>query len=438
MKKQKKWLSWFWLSVVCVVSVAALVFAFIPMHFKNGDYHSFFGAQSYGIDLSDKMVVTYTYKTSSTGSQKDVQSACKKIESILRSKGYVSATVTPQGGDKIEVTLAKPDRGDKLQDAMTLLGSQGIGVGSLELKTENSATAKAVIVGSKHVRSISTVSNSGYYYTVVEFTQEGKNLLSAAEADAESNSKSVSYYLFFGGSSSITGGYAFTPSNNFVNGALYIGGFETAAAAEQYKLLCEAGSLKVDLNAARVSDINYQTNSMATIGRIVLWVFALAVVVAFLVLIGVRHGAYAFVAAFISNAISISVALLLSVAMPWIEVSGASIVVFAICLAVLNINVLSMFERMRSEKLLGKEFDMSVDSGYNKSLFSTIAVGVAMLIGGLICAVAFSGSVQVCATFVAIFGVLNVLSTIGISKGVFNWLVSIAAPNKHTVVWEDK
>ena len=436
MKRNNKLKRWIWFIGAAAVSIVTLVFAFIPMQFPKGEYYSFFGAQRYGIDLSDKIVVTYTYTTTAENTEKDVESACNKIEDLLHDEGYISATAVALGSNKIEVTVAKPDKGEQLQNVLQLVGSQGIGVGSLELKTENSSTAEALLKGSKHVKNVSVISSSGYYYTVIEFTAEGKALLSAYESQAASSSKTVSYYLYFGGSNSITGGYAFTPSSNFVNNSLYIGGFETADTAETYKLICEAGSLKVNLNSASIRDINYQTNENKNVSRIVLWSLSLLIVVTFLTLIGARHGIFALISSLIGDIITIGISLLLCATMPWIELSSSSLVAYAIGLAVVNISMFSMFERMRREKIIGKDFAMSVESGYNKSLISTIVIGVSMLFIGIISAIAFEGAIQSCAIIISIMGTFNVLSTLAIAKLTFNSMSNVMKINKATVIWE--
>ena len=438
MKKQKKWALWTGLISSVVIALVALLAAFVPIKTKNGTYKSFFGAQSYSADLVEKMVITYTYDADSATIE-NAKDACKTIQNYLTGKGYVSASATPVGTNQIQVTLAKPSDGKALEDAMTLLGSYGVGVGSFEIKTSTSSTAESIIVGSKHVKKVSTTTSSGYYYTVVTFTDQGKALIQAAEAAAAEEGKSNSYYLFFGGSTSITGAQPFTYSQNFVNGDLYIGGFASEATAEQYQLLCEMGSLKVALNQADASDIMFENmvnvQSGLNVAQIILWSFCLAVSVAYLVIIALRHGAYAYIAAFIVNAIAISLALLLFVAMDFVELYASSIIAIAICVAVFNQLILSMFEKMRAQNNLGKDFDMSADSGYMQSLKLTIITGVSMLIIGLVSAVIFSGAIQAASTIIAVFGALSLLFILLITKWLFVALVKLFPVSKATLVW---
>ena len=441
MKKQKKWALWTGLVSSIVIALAALLAAFLPLTTKNGTYKSFFGAQNYSTEVAEKLVVSYTYDSDSATIE-DAKDACKTIQKFLNSKGYVSALAKPVGTNQIEVTIAKPSDAKALEDAMTLLGSYGVGVGSFEIKTSSSSTAESIIVGSKHVKGVSITTNAGYYYTVVTFTDKGKALIQAAEAAAASESKTNSYYLFFGGSTEITGGQAFTYSQNFVNGDLYIGGFASEKAAEQYQLLCQMGSLKVSLNQASTSDIMFEnaanTSSGLNSAQIVLWSFCLAVIVAYLVIIALRHGAYAYIAAFIINAIAASLALLLFVAMDFVELYASSIIAIAISIAVFNQLILSMFDKMRAQKLLGKDFDMSADSGYVKSLKSTIITGVSMFVIGLVCAVVFSGAVQAASTIIAVFGVLSLIFVLLCTKWLFVALAKLFPITKATLVWGDE
>ena len=435
MRKQKLWVSWLELSLVCLLFFCTIIAAFVPIKFSSGEYYSFFGAQTYSSDLSDKLVVTYSYKSTSNTDKSSVDDACKTIEKILHNKGYASAIVTALGSDQIKVEMAKPDRGDQLQDAFSLLGNQGIGVGNFELKTENTADAEPLLTGSEHIKKISIVSNSGYYYTVVEFTTEGKSLLNNFQSVAESEGKSVSYYLYFGGSSEITGGYAFTPSSNFVNGDLYIGGFEDIEYAEQYKLMLDIGSLKINLNSATALDINSENNITKNFSRIMLWSVSLFFIVMFILVIGIRHGLFAFVVSLINNVFIVALILLLSIAMRWVELSSIGLITWAICLSVFNLCLLFMFEKMRHEKQIGKDLSMSIDSGYMKSLLPTIGIGVLMFFIGLFCAVAFEGQIRVISTIISMFGVLTIFFVLCCAKGIFNWLIKVGRVNKRTISW---
>jgi len=438
MKKQKKWTAWFGLVSFVVIALAAILAAFVPISGKRGIYASFFGAQKYSTELVEKMVVTYNYNAD-TATIGDAKKACKTIQNYLNSKGYVSATATPVGEDSIEVSLAKPQTGEDLQETMTLLGSYGIGVGAFEIKTSTSSTAEPIIIGSKHVKSVSITSSTGYYYTVVNFTDEGRALIQAAEVAAASQGKSNSYYLFFGGSSSITGSQAFTYANNFVNGDLYIGGFASESVAEQYKLLCEMGSLPVALESAKTTNITFENSvQLATklsTNQIVLWSFCLAILVGYLLVIALRHGAYAYITAFLINAVVISLALLLFVAMDFVEIYSSSIVAIALSIAILNSFILSMFEKMRTQSLTGKDIDMCIESGYLKSITSTVVVCVTMLVVGIICAVAFSGATQAAAAIIAVFGTLTGLSVLLFEKWIIVALLKLFPKTKATLTW---
>lgn len=431
MKKQKTWVSWTWLALAFTIFVGAIFAAFVPIHTNKGDYRSFFGAIKYSTTLSDTIKVTYNYKSPDGVTNPNVKSACKQIESVLSKNGFVSATATQVGSNKITVTLAKPNNSTDLQSAMALLGSNGIGTGGFEIKVENKSTAESIIVGSKHVKKVSILSNSGYYYTVVEFTEEGKQLLSVAE----SSGSSVKYYLFFGGSSSITGGYAFTQDNNFVDGNLYIGGFADESTAEQYQLMCQMGSLPVELQSASVRDINY-INTSSNTTRIVMWSFVLAVIVAFTIAIAVRHGVYAFVAALTTNGLIATTTLLLMAIMPWVEVGVSTLAIIAISLSIANFGILAMFERMRNQHLGGKDTELSIDVGYTKSLLPTILTALIAFVLGLFTAVAFTGAVQAMGTVVAIISLLSGALIPSATYGIFACQYRVGKTNRHTLAWE--
>ena len=440
MKRQKKWGYWTGLVAITVVAVFALLAAFVPINTKNGKYVSFFGGQTYSSNLTNRMTATYTYETEGATLSK-AKEACQKIQKFLQGKGYVSAAAKAVGNNKIEVSLSKPTTGDGIQDALTLLGSYGVGVGSFEIKTSTDSSKESLIVGSKHVKNVSVTSSNGYYYTVVKFTKEGVALINASEAAALAGGSSNSYYLFFGGSTEITGSHAFTYTNNFIDDNLYIGGVAAQSAAEQYKLLCEMGSLPVSLNSANITDIVYEggtgANHAFNTAQIVLWSFCLFVLVAYLLLIAIRHGVFAYVAAFLANAIVLPIALLLFVAMDFVELYGSSIAVIAICIGVLNALILAMFDKMRANKKMGKDKEMSIDSGYSKSILPSVVLCSTMFFVGLIAAIAFSGALQSAATIIAVFGVLSGLAVLTIVKWVFVALGKILPNNRITTTWED-
>ena len=96
------------------------------------------------------------------------------------------------------------------------------------------------------------------------------------------------------------------------------------------------------------------------------------------------------------------------------------------------------FEKMRAQKLLGKDFDMSADSGYMQNLKSTAITGVLMFVIGLVCAVVFSGAVQAASTIIAVFGVLSLIFVLLCTKWLFVALAKLFPITKATLVWGDE
>ena len=439
MKRQKKWATITGLAVVAVIALAAILFAFVPIKGKNGTYTSFFGAQKYSSDVTEKMVVTYTYNED-IATIADAKAACKKIQNCVAERGYVSCTASPVGANKIELSVAKPQTGADLQELITLVGASGIGVGSFEIKTSSTATDESIIIGSKHVKSIAISQTYGYYYTVVvKFNDKGKALLQAAEAAATEEGKTLSYYMFFG--SSVANSDALT-SDNFVNGDLYAGSFTNDTAAKQYKFIMEMGCLPVALESITLSDITFENSTSLTTKlnstQIALWVFVLCVLAAYLILIALRHGAYAYISAFLSNAIVIPLALLLFSAMDFVELYSSSIIVFGLMTALFNTFILQMFEKMRAQKKLGKDIEMCIDSGFIKILMTVISVSCLLSLAGLICAVSFGGAIQSAGAIICVFAVLSALASLLLTKWLFVALLKLFPTTKSTLVWGDE
>lgn len=431
MKKQSKKKSIILLTILAVIAAVLMVLSFVPVQLGKYDYNSFFKSIPLSSDLDEGISIIYNYKTDhlegSVAREKAVESTSKEIEKLLRENGYVGAKAAALGRNKIKIILSTPILAADLTKTMNLLGKGGIGCGMFELKAENKAEADALLNGQKHIKNVSVFSSSGSYFTVVEFTKAGKNILAEHEATAAATGQTVNYYLFFGGSSELTNGYAFTPSSNFVNGNLYVGTFDKKTYAEQYELFFRAGSFDVDLVSASTLDINFVKNEGST-ALVILLVINLAVVLGFGVWFAVRYKLLAVVPVF-TNLFVISISLLLFASMQWMEISIAGLALSALCLAYINHETHKIFEAMRNERQNGKTIEFSIDSGYRKCLPGMVVTSIFLVAAGITIATIFGSVFASIGTIVAMTGIFSLFFNLFFTKAMTNLLYGMVGEN---------
>jgi len=374
------------LSLLGVFIILMTVFAVIDFPIANTvyDYHGYAKTIKLGLDMSGGVSAVFEVIDDGKGDlDTRVEGTIASLQSLLVSKGYTEATVTDgtnsNGNTTIRVEV--PDVDDP-ESVLELIGRPA----TLEFKLEDSASAEAYIIGSKHLESAYvTTDDSGNYAVGLKFNSEGTD----AFADFTSNNVNSSSYIYIDGEKYTT----VTINSAITNGSAIItnsSGY-TYQEAKDFATRLQAGTFGVELKQTEVRNISPTLGENSIQIALIAAAVGIGIILIFMLLVYRGLG----LAADLALIIYTLLLLWFSAVLPWVQLTlpGIAGILLSIGMAV-DGNVV-IFERIKDEyRHTSKPIPTSIKAGFKRSTAAIVDGNVTTLIGAIVLWILGSSAIQ--------------------------------------------
>ena len=423
MKKKSKNTKKVWAIIgfvwVYLVIVVGAIFAFLPMTFGYTNYASL--AKNIGQSVDITSGVYAEFQMIGSYSEEQLNQAKTQISEILADHDYINSNVYDINGKTLRVEISAPQDATSLSNAYNALSY--INGGLFELKLNNSEDEASYVNGRDHVKSITISSYQGTHYVQINLNKAGTKQLEKLTTDAMASSSSA-YYIFLGGKvypDSSSGKVTVEEINT--TGTITFGWTEYAYT-EQFQMAFQFGCLPIELNAnnevvdvmqasIRGAELTKNATIIALICASVLSLLAFAIytLVQYKLL-----GALSLT----SVMLSIIFALLVSNAMPWVEVNTTYIFTWVIGILFTWLPMYIRMHTAQKEYQTGKTLQASIENASHKTLFTTIIIGISLFVCGMILAVVGLTSMRALGATLALFGALAILADLVLFRGLLH------------------
>ena len=407
------------LSVVAIVIILMAVFAVVdfPIGKSVYDYHGYAKTIKLGLDMSGGVSAVFNVvEEDSEDLDGRIDGTVASLQELLVSKGYTEATVTTgtnsNGMKTIRVEV--PDVDDP-ETVLSLIGRPA----TLEFKLEESDSAEAIIVGSKHLETafVTTDSNGGYAVGL-KFNSEGAK----AFADMTSNNVGKSSYIYINGEHYTT--VTINTAINDGNAIITSGNGYTFEEAKDFATRLQSGTFGVKLQQSEVRSISPTMGENALKKALIAGAIGIACIFIFMIAVYRFQG----LAASIALCGYIVLLLWFSAVLPWVQLTlpGIAGLLLSIGMAV-DGNVI-IFERIREEyKNTTKPIKSAVQSGFKRSIAAIIDGNVTTLIGAIVLWIVGSATIQGFAVTLFIGIILSMFTSLVLTRLVLSAFLPLTA-----------
>lgn len=407
------------LSLVAVFIILMAVFAVVDFPIGNTvyDYHGYAKTIKLGLDMSGGVSAVFNViEDGHPDLDVRIDGTVASLQELLVSKGYTEATVTrgtnSNGMNTIRVEV--PDVDDP-ETVLSLIGRPA----TLEFKLEESESAEAIIIGSKHLETAYVTTDDNSAYAVgLKFNDEGTKVFS----DMTSNNVGKSTYIYINGElyTTVTINSAITTGSAIITSQ---GGY-SYEEAKDFATRLQSGTFGVKLQQAEVRSISPTLGANAVRNALIAGVIGIAIIFVFMVIVYRGIG----LAADIALCVYIVLLLWFSALLPWVQLTlpGIAGLLLSIGMAV-DGNVI-IFERIREEyRNTSKPIKSAVKTGFKRSIAAIIDGNVTTLIGAIVLWVVGSAAIQGFAVTLFIGIILSMLSSLLVTRLVLNAFLPLTA-----------
>ena len=407
------------LSLVAIFIILMAVFAVVEFPIGNTvyDYHGYAKTIKLGLDMSGGVSAVFNVvEEDSEDLDGRIDGTVASLQELLVSKGYTEATVTTgtnsNGMKTIRVEV--PDVDDP-ETVLSLIGRPA----TLEFKLEESDSAEAIIVGSKHLETafVTTDSNGGYAVGL-KFNSEGAK----AFADMTSNNVGKSSYIYINGEHYTT--VTINSAINDGNAIITSGNGYTFEEAKDFATRLQSGTFGVKLQQSEVRSISPTMGENALKNALIAGAIGIACIFIFMIAVYRFQG----LAASIALCGYIVLLLWFSAVLPWVQLTlpGIAGLLLSIGMAV-DGNVI-IFERIREEyKNTTKPIKSAVQSGFKRSIAAIIDGNVTTLIGAIVLWIVGSATIQGFAVTLFIGIILSMFTSLVLTRLVLSAFLPLTA-----------
>lgn len=405
------------LSIVAVFIVLMAVFAVVsfPIADTVYDYTGYAKTIKLGLDMSGGVSAVFNVADDGLGElETRVDGTVIALQELLVSKGYTESTVTKtSNGDNFAIRVEVPDVDDP-EAVLDLIGRPA----KLEFKGEDSATAEAAIIGSKHLESaFVTTDSNGKFAVGLKFNEAGAEAFKQLTTDYLN--KSV--YIYINGEkytevnvqSVIADGNAIITSGT--QGYTY-------EEAKDFATRLQSGAFGVELKVSEVRNISPTLGEDAVKWALVAGAIGVALIFIFM---GIMYRGLG-LAADIALCVYIVLLLWFCAVLPWVQLTlpGIAGILLSIGMAV-DANIV-IFERIRDEyKHSSKPIPSAIKVGFKRSTAAIIDGNVTTLIGAIVLWVIGSASVVGFAVTLFIGIILSMFTSLVITRLVIKCFLPI-------------
>ena len=414
-------------SILILIGLFLTFFSFV-IPTTNTTFRGFFNAINFGYDVSGGRLAVYECNDSSvTGSELDnkLTQTVAKLNSAFSGMGL---NVTKQG-EQVRIEISSTD----MQDVSNLASTYGIDIFSL-IGAEKGITFnggssynEAGSIGGEYIEKC-TYDYQNQWIVNIEFNEEGKELFKKLTGDIASSSENKTLKMYINGEQYGTGfeidsavsGLTLTATNQQTAEALSL---QISALATPINLSQISGSnISAGLNTSTKAFFGNQKVLML-VGSCVLF----ASLVAFLC---IRYRMLGLMGTLSLLVFVILYSFLLqSIPLVLLDVNGIMGAVDSFVM--LGAGMISIFEKIRQEYMVGKKIPNSVRSGFKKCLMPTLEKYIFGLVFAAILFIV--GSVGLKAFAVSIFVGLfvNYFVLFVVLRGLSNYYITINPTKKN-------
>ncbi len=408
------------LSLVAIFIILMAVFAVVEFPIGNTvyDYQGYAKTIKLGLDMSGGVSAVFNVIDDGLADlDVRIDGTVTSLQELLVSKGYTEATVTKgtnsNGMNTIRVEV--PDVDDP-ETVLSLIGRPA----TLEFKLEESDTAEALIVGSKHLETayVTTDSNTGGYAVGLKFNDAG----TIAFSDMTSNNVGSNSYIYINGELYTT----VTINAAITNGSAVItsqAGY-SYEEAKDFATRLQSGTFGVKLQQSEVRSISPTLGANALRNALIAGGIGIAVIIVFMIAIYRFQG----LAASIALCVYILLLLWFSSVLPWVQLTlpGIAGLLLSIGMAV-DGNVI-IFERIREEyRDTSKPIKSAVKTGFKRSIAAIIDGNVTTIIGAVVLWIVGSATIQGFAVTLFIGIILSMFTCLLVTRLILNAFLPLTA-----------
>lgn len=410
------------LSLIGVFIILMAVFAVVSFPIGNTviDYTGYAKTIKLGLDMSGGVSAVFEVTDEDDGNlERRIEGTVASMQNLLVSKGYTEANVTTgnNSNGRPTIRVEVPDVDDP-ERVLELIGRPA----RLEFKGENSAEAKAYIVGSQHLESayVSTDDNQRYV-VALSFNKSGTEAF--RQFTTEFLNKET--YIFINGelytkirvNSTITNGNAIISSD---------AGYSYEEAYD-FATQLQAGAFGVSLRQTEVRNIS------PTLGENAINMALIAGLVGVVLIFVFMAFTYRFLGLAADLALSVYVVLLLwfCAVLPWVQLTlpGIAGILLSIGMAV-DANIV-IFERIKDEyKNTSKPIATCIKAGFKRSAGAIIDGNVTTLIGAVVLWIVGSASIVGFAVTLFIGILLSMFTSLVITRLILKCFVPLNSSNE--------
>ena len=421
------------LTIISIVLILGIVFAFLPLN--NGelgthDYNPYPSQIKLGLDLKGGIYAVYSVKDNDSEKVKNMtaqelndtlKGTANSLESLLFSKGYPEAVVSMSGsGLDTKIRVEVPDVDDPEQ-IFELIGRPK----SLHLKKTNDknfdeTSDDVVLTGSNVVSANVTLDENGQYAVALEFDEEGTK----AFADVTKELMNNKIYIFAGKELLLDP----TVRAHITDGKTIITGGYTYDQAYDLAVAIQSGSFALPLYMEESATISPTLGENAIQSGIIAGAIGLAFIVVFLSCVYGLMG----VAASISLIwYTLTYVFFLSI-FPWVQLTlpGIAGILLSIGMAV-DANVI-IFERIKEEYRTSNRKSMRtcVKNGFKRSLSAIIDGNVTSVIGAIVLMFIATASIKGFAITLLIGILISLISSLLVTSLIMQCFLAFTANPK--------
>lgn len=402
------------LSILGVLLIIGLIFAFCPMQFGMTKYTPFISSIKLGLDLEGGVYAVYEAENTNTEDfDSKMNGTRSSLERLIVSKGYAEATVVREGTDRIRVEVPDVDDPSSL---LNIIGEPA------ELRFELDSSKEVVLTGENVIAASGGWDQSSGY--VVSLTLDSEGTTNFANATTNNIGSTMSIILTIGGEDQTIS----SPSieSAITTGRAIITGFSSQTEAQQIADQIMSGTFDVSLTLRETQTISATLGENALKYGIIAGVIGFFLIIIFLCIFYRMLG----VAASISLLAYLVLYFFFLAALPWVQLTlpGIAGVLLSIGMAV-DANVI-IYERMKDEYRNGKSLIASYGGGFKKATVAIIDSNVTTIIAAILLYALGTGSIKGFALTLLVGIVVSLITSLLITRFITGSLVQLNNTNE--------
>lgn len=359
---------------LAVVACLLLIFTVISFNipFTTNTFKGFAKSINTGLDFGDGTRAVYSVSKADYSKYNDNEFVDKGVEIIteIATKRYTEANVYKVGEDQIVIEL--PETGIP----------QDIAIGQLEIKTEASETAETKLNGT-HIKSSKFQMNGADYGVLIQFTEEGADLMAEMTADAENSSVNIVFCL----NKDYQNALSVSTSSQVSDGYVYF----TMSSKESAKMFANCVENSVHgINLVQEGESVTIYSNISTFGKVVCAVIVGLMLIGSFVYLILRYKDMGWIASLALMFFALFNVITFSLIKSF-RLTMGSYLGMLLGYIVTFFTIVTLLEKIKAEFESGKKLNASFKSGYMKALSVNIDIFAISLIFSIICLIMTSG-----------------------------------------------